>query len=52
MGYWIFGSQIAIPPVLFPIVLAVAVGVTFAGSAAAILRAMNFDPVYALRGEG
>ena len=52
MGYWIFGSQIAIPSVLFPIVLAVAVGVTFAGSAAAILRAMNFDPVYALRGEG
>jgi len=51
MGYWIFGSQIAIPPVLLPIVLAVAVGVTFAGSAAAILRAMNFDPVFALRGE-
>ncbi len=51
MGYWIFGSQIAIPPVLLPVVLGVAVAVTFAGSAAAIFRAMNFDPVYALRGE-
>jgi hypothetical protein len=37
--------------VLLPLILAVAVVVTFAGSAAAILRAMNFDPVYALRGE-
>lgn len=51
LGRSIFGSDITIQPVLLPIILAVAVLVTFAGSAAAILRAMNFDPVYALRGE-
>ena len=51
IGRSIFGSTISIQPVLLPLILAVAVVVTFAGSAAAILRAMNFDPVYALRGE-
>ncbi len=51
IGRSIFGSKIAIQPVLLPLILAVAVMVTFGGSAAAILRAMNFDPVYALRGE-
>src|SRR6185312_10938805 len=51
IGYTIFGSNISIQPVLLPLILAIAVIVTFAGSAAAILRAMNFDPVYALRGE-
>ena len=51
LGRSIFGSDITIQPVLLPVILAVAVMVTFAGSAAAILRAMNFDPVYALRGE-
>src|SRR5579872_3121175 len=52
IGKSIFDSQIAIEPVLFPIVLALAVVVTFAGSAFAIRRAVKFDPVYALRGEG
>jgi putative ABC transport system permease protein len=51
IGHSIFGSNISIQPVLLPLILAVAVVVTFAGSAAAILRAMNFDPVYALRGD-
>jgi putative ABC transport system permease protein len=51
IGRSIFGSDITIQPVLLPVILAVAVIVTFAGSAAAILRAMNFDPVYALRGQ-
>jgi putative ABC transport system permease protein len=51
IGRAIFGSNISIQPVLFPLILGVAVMVSFAGSAAAILRAMNFDPVYALRGE-
>lgn len=51
IGHSIFDSQIAIQPVLFPLVLAIAVMVTFAGSAAAIRRAVKFDPVYALRGE-
>ncbi len=52
IGRSIFSSQISIEPVLFPIILAIAVMVTFAGSAAAIRRAVKFDPVFALRGEG
>jgi putative ABC transport system permease protein len=51
IGRSIFASQIQISPVLLPIVLAVAVLVTFAGSAVAIRRAVRFDPVHALRGE-
>ena len=52
IGRSIFNSQISIEPVLFPVILAIAVFVTFAGSAAAIRRAVKFDPVFALRGEG
>jgi ABC-type antimicrobial peptide transport system permease subunit len=37
--------------VLLPVILAIAVIVTFAGSAAAIRRAVRLDPVFALRGE-
>ncbi|MGA2202109.1 MAG: ABC transporter permease [Terriglobales bacterium] len=51
IGRSIFNSQISIEPVLFPIILAIAVFVTFAGSAAAVRRAVKFDPVFALRGE-
>jgi len=51
IGRSIFDSQITIEPVLFPMILAIAVIVTFAGSAMAIRRAVKFDPVYALRGE-
>jgi putative ABC transport system permease protein len=51
IGRSIFGSEIAIQPVLFPVVLVIAAIVTFAGSAAAIRRAVKLDPVYALRGE-
>ncbi len=51
IGRSIFSSQISIQPVLLPIILAIAVFVTFAGSAAAIRRAVRFDPVFALRGE-
>jgi putative ABC transport system permease protein len=51
IGRSIFNSQISIEPVLFPIIIAIAVFVTFAGSAAAIRRAVKFDPVFALRGE-
>jgi putative ABC transport system permease protein len=52
LGHAIFGSQIAVAPVLLPVVLGIAVAVTFAGSAAAIWRAVKYDPVLALRGEG
>jgi len=51
IGRSIFASQITIQPVLFPVILAIAVIVTFAGSAAAIRRAVQFDPVFALRGD-
>jgi putative ABC transport system permease protein len=51
IGRSIFDSQISVSPVLLPVILAIAVLVTFAGSAAAIRRAVNLDPVFALRGE-
>jgi putative ABC transport system permease protein len=51
IGRSIFNSQIGVEPVLFPVILGIATVVTFAGSAAAILRAMRFDPVYALKGD-
>jgi putative ABC transport system permease protein len=51
IGQSIFNSQISIQPVLLPVILAIAVIVTFAGSAAAIRRAVVLDPVLALRGE-
>ncbi len=50
LGRSIFGSQIAVQPVLFPVVIALAIGVTFGGSAVAIRRAVKYDPVLALRG--
>jgi putative ABC transport system permease protein len=51
IGHSIFNSDISIPAVLLPVILAIAVIVTFAGSAAAIRRAVGLDPVFALRGE-
>jgi putative ABC transport system permease protein len=51
IGRSIFNSQISIAPVLLPVILVIAVMVTFAGSAAAIRKAVGLDPVYALRGE-
>jgi putative ABC transport system permease protein len=51
IGRSIFGSEITITPVLLPVILVIAVIVTFAGSAAAIRKAVELDPVFALRGE-
>lgn len=51
IGESIFNSQISISPVLLPVILAIAVAVSFAGSATAIRRAVGLDPVFALRGE-
>ena len=51
IGRSIFDSQITIAPVLLPVILVIAVMVTFAGSAAAIRKAVALDPVFALRGE-
>ena len=51
IGRSIFDSQITVQPVLFPVIMVIAIIVTFAGSAAAIRRAVRFDPVFALRGD-
>jgi putative ABC transport system permease protein len=51
IGRSIFNSQIAIAPVLLPVILGIAVIVTFAGSAVAVRRAVRMDPVFALRGD-
>jgi putative ABC transport system permease protein len=51
IGRSIFSSQITIPHVLLPVILTIAVIVTFAGSAAAIRKAVELDTVFALRGE-
>src|SRR6202047_3326092 len=51
IGRSIFDSQIRVQPVLLPVIVMIAVIVTFAGSAAAIRRAVRMDPVFALRGE-
>jgi putative ABC transport system permease protein len=51
IGRSIFNSEIAITPVLLPVILVIAVIVTFAGSAAAIRNAVRLDPVFALRGQ-
>jgi len=50
IGRSIFNSSITLQPVLFPIVLAVAFLVTYAGSAASIRRAVRLDPAHVLRG--
>jgi putative ABC transport system permease protein len=50
IGQSIFNSQISIQPILLPVILGIAVIVTFAGSAVAIRRAVSLDPVFALRG--
>jgi putative ABC transport system permease protein len=51
LGRAIFGSAIDIQPVLLPVILGLAIAVTVAGSAAAVRRAVKYDPVHALRGE-
>jgi putative ABC transport system permease protein len=51
IGLSVFGSSIHFDPVLLPLVLGLAVLVTFAGSAAAVRRALLVDPVIVLRGD-
>ena len=51
IGRWIFGARVVVQPVLFPVILGVAVIVTFAGSAASIRKALRFDPAVVLRGD-
>ena len=51
MGQNIFGSAIAIHPVVLPIVIFAALAVAFAGSTGAVRKAMRFDPAVVLRGD-
>ena len=47
----VFDARIEIAPMLYPLVVIVAVAVTFAGSVSSIRRAMQFDPAIVLRGD-
>lgn len=47
----IFGTDVTIQPVLFPIVITLAILVTSAASATAIRRAVRLDPAIVLRGD-
>jgi putative ABC transport system permease protein len=51
IGRWVFNSGVPLQPALFPVVLGLAVLVSFAGSAVSIRKAMQFDPVTVLRGD-
>ncbi|MCU1307374.1 MAG: efflux pump, inner rane subunit [Acidobacteriaceae bacterium] len=51
IGIAVFNSRVEIQPVLFPVVLLLAILVTFVGSAASIRRALTFDPAVVLRGD-
>jgi ABC-type antimicrobial peptide transport system permease subunit len=51
IGLAVFSSRVEIQPVLFPVVLLLAVLVTFVGSIASIRRALTFDPAVVLRGD-
>lgn len=50
IGIAVFGSSIGATPLLIPIILGLAVVVTFAGSAVPIRNASRLDPVLVLRG--
>jgi putative ABC transport system permease protein len=51
IGQSIFGSSIVVHPVVLAVVIFAALLVTFAGSAGAVRKAMQFDPAVVLRGD-
>jgi putative ABC transport system permease protein len=51
IGESIFGSSITVHPVILAVVIFAALLVTFAGSAGAVRKAMQFDPAVVLRGD-
>lgn len=51
IGLSVFGSAIAVHPVILAIVICTALLVTFLGSAGAVRKAMRFDPAVVLRGD-
>jgi putative ABC transport system permease protein len=51
IGQTVFGSSIAVHPVVLAVIIVAALIVTFAGSAGAVHKAMQFDPAVVLRGD-
>jgi putative ABC transport system permease protein len=51
IGLAVFGSAIQFEPVLLPLILTLAVAITFIGSAASIRRTFSFQPAIVLRGD-
>jgi putative ABC transport system permease protein len=51
IGETVFGSSITVHPVILAVVIFAALIVTFAGSAGAVRKAMQFDPAVVLRGD-
>lgn len=51
IGQTVFGSAIAVHPVVLAIVVFAALTVAFAGSTGAVRKAMSFDPALVLRGD-
>jgi putative ABC transport system permease protein len=51
IGRTVFGSPIAVHPVILAVVICAALLVTFLGSAGAVRKAMSFDPAVVLRGD-
>ena len=51
IGQTIFGSTISVHPVVLAVVICTALLVTFLGSAAAVRKALRFDPAVVLRGD-
>jgi putative ABC transport system permease protein len=51
IGQMVFGSAIAVQPVVMTLVILAALIVTFVGSVGAVRKAMRFDPAVVLRGD-
>ena len=51
IGESVFGSSIAVHPVILAVVIVAALLVTFLGSVGAVRKAMQFDPAVVLRGD-
>ena len=52
IGWMVFRANIQFEPALLPLVLLLALAITFVGSVASIRRAMYFEPAIILRGDG
>lgn len=51
IGQTVFGSPLAVHPIILAVIICAALLVTFLGSAGAVRKAMRFDPAVVLRGD-